>query len=55
MTGFLDNQAFGLNGWYEEWDGRQEEYVLGQNLTDSQKLQCVWCQNNELNYTNDGR
>jgi hypothetical protein len=50
MKGFLDNKAFGLNGWYEEWDGTQEEYVLGQYLSEAQKLQCVWCKNNELNY-----
>ncbi|CAB9529340.1 Dimethlysulfonioproprionate lyase [Seminavis robusta] len=50
MQGFLDSVNFGLNGWYEEWDGIQEEYVLGQNLNDTQRLQCVWCRNNELNY-----
>ena len=48
MQGFLDNGKFGLNGWYEEWDGVQEEYVLGQNLNDSQKLQCIWCVKNEV-------
>ena len=43
MQGFLDNGKFGLNGWYEEWDGVQEKYVLGQNLPEGQKLQCKWC------------
>lgn len=43
MQAFLDNGKFGLNGWYEEWDGVQEEYVLGQNLDGGQKLQCIWC------------
>ena len=50
MNGFLDSKNFGLSGWYEEWDGIQEEYVLGQNLDEGQKLQCVWCKNNEWNY-----
>jgi hypothetical protein len=50
LSGFLDNKAFGLNGWYEEWDGLQDEYVLGQNLNASDRLQCVWCKNNEFNY-----
>jgi len=43
MQAFLDNGKFGLNGWYEEWDGVQEEYVMGQNLDEGQKLQCIWC------------
>jgi hypothetical protein len=50
MNGFLDNSAFGLNGWYESWDGVQEEYVLGGNLDASEKLQCVWCANKEHNH-----
>lgn len=51
MEGFLDNKKFGLTGWYEEWDGVQEEYVLGQNLDGAQRLQCIWCKNNEWNYS----
>lgn len=43
MQAFLDNGKFGLNGWYEEWDGAQEDYILGQNLDEGQKLQCIWC------------
>ncbi len=50
MNGFLDNKNFGLNGWYEEWDGVQEEFRLGQNLDSAQQLQCIWCKDHELNY-----
>ena len=50
MSGYLDNDAFGLNGWYEPWDGVQEEYVVGQNLDESARLQCIWCTNNEHNH-----
>jgi hypothetical protein len=50
MAGFLDNKNFGLNGWYEEWDGVQEEFRLGQNLDSAQQLQCVWCKDHEHNY-----
>lgn len=44
MKSFLDNQRFGLNGWDEKWDGKQENYRLGQNLTEEQKEQCLNCE-----------
>lgn len=47
LAGFLDNKNFGLSGWYEEWDGEQEAYALGQELKDAQRLQCVWCTGHE--------
>lgn len=48
MQGFLDNSRFGVNDWYEEWDGVQESYELGQELvSEDLKEQCVSCQKNK--------
>merc|ERR1719473_1480757 len=33
---FVDNPRFGINDWQEEWDGEQEEYKLGANLSEDQ-------------------
>lgn len=34
MAGFLDNPKIGLNDFHEEWDGTQEEYTFGSNLSE---------------------
>jgi len=40
MAGFHDNPRFGIQEWQDVWDGTQEEYVYGMNLSlrDSMKL-----------------
>mmetsp|Transcript_731 Transcript_731/g.1340 ORF Transcript_731/g.1340 Transcript_731/m.1340 type:complete len:709 (-) Transcript_731:157-2283(-) len=42
-----DNPRFGQNDWQLEWDGEQEEYELGKNLT-KDELDCVVCKKKEL-------
>ena len=37
MASMQDNPLFGASDWQEEWDGKQEEYTLGDNLTAEQK------------------
>jgi len=37
MAGFNDNPRFGLNGWQKNWDGTQDKYVFGQNLTEAER------------------
>jgi len=37
IAGVQDNPLFGLQGWQHEWDGKQDEYTLGQNLTAEDK------------------
>ena len=32
-----DNPRFGLDNWHVSWDGKQEEYRFGQNLTSDMK------------------
>merc|ERR1711879_671016 len=41
MAGVQDNPRFGLQGWQDEWDGKQEQYTLGGNLdkNEREKLQ----------------
>lgn len=41
MKSFLDNKRFGLNGWYEEWNGIQESYYLGMELKEEERAQLV--------------
>ena len=39
MTAFRDKPRFGLQDWQREWDGLQEDYFVGKNLTkDEEKL-----------------
>lgn len=39
VTAFRDKPRFGLQDWQREWDGLQEDYFLGKNLTkDEEKL-----------------
>ena len=41
MSGVQDNPRFGLNEWQERFDGQQEQYEYGQNLSDAQKALLV--------------
>jgi len=41
MTGVQDNVRFGLNNWQQAWDGQQDSYSFGSNLTAAQKSQLV--------------
>jgi hypothetical protein len=33
ITGFQDNERFGIKDWQKNWDGQQEDYEFGQELT----------------------
>eukprot|EP00928_Gymnodinium_smaydae_P028431 TRINITY_DN2168_c0_g1_i1.p1 TRINITY_DN2168_c0_g1~~TRINITY_DN2168_c0_g1_i1.p1 ORF type:complete len:688 (-),score=120.66 TRINITY_DN2168_c0_g1_i1:340-2403(-) len=37
-----DNPRFGLNQWQNDWDGAQDEYSFGQNLTDEQRARTLY-------------
>ena len=37
MGGFLDNPRFGLNNFQAPWDGKQDPYKFGDNLTEKEK------------------
>jgi len=41
IEGYKDNARFGLNDWQEEWDGVQEDYNYGDNLSDREKEHLV--------------
>ena len=41
MEAFKDNVRFGKQGWQDEWDGEQETYNFGDNLTDEEKQELV--------------
>jgi len=41
MEGLKDNERFGLNNWQDQWDGVQEEYEYGDNLTQKEKDQLI--------------
>jgi len=41
MEGFQDNVRFGKNEWQEEWDGEQDEYKFGTELTIAEKKELV--------------
>jgi len=41
IEGYMDNARFGLNDWQADWDGVQEEYTYGDNLTDEEKEELV--------------
>jgi len=42
MASMQDNPLFGANDWQEKWDGVQDEYKLGDNLTAEQKAKLTW-------------
>lgn len=37
LTGAQDNARFGIQNWQAQWDGVQDDYKFGANLTDAQK------------------
>ncbi|MEM7565451.1 MAG: hypothetical protein AAF353_20820 [Pseudomonadota bacterium] len=37
MSGYLDNQNFGMDDWQKSWAGPHKEYHLGENLSDTEK------------------
>jgi len=41
LSGHKDNPRFGLDNWQDEWDGKQDEYEYGDNLTEKEKHQLV--------------
>ena len=41
MSGFIDNKRFGDNDWQDEWDGNQDEYQYGGNLSKKQRKNLV--------------
>ena len=41
ISGHKDNPRFGLDNWQDEWDGKQEDYQYGDNLTEEEKGQLV--------------
>ena len=41
MMGVQDNERFGLQGWIEKWDGAQDPYKFGQELSDQEKRHLV--------------
>ena len=41
MSGVLDSKRYSLNNWRKDWDGEQEDYHYGDNLTDAEKEELV--------------
>lgn len=41
MSGFQDNERFGLDDWQYAWDGKRSGYQFGDNLDERQKLDLV--------------
>ena len=41
IEGFQDNVRFGINHWQREWNGVQEKYEFGDNLTSDEKKDLV--------------
>jgi len=41
MEGLKDNERFGLNNWQEGWDGVQDKYKYGDNLTEREKEELI--------------
>ena len=41
ISGHQDNARFGLQDWQDEWDGKQEDYQYGDNLTEEEKDELV--------------
>jgi len=39
LSGLQDNERFGLNDWCEKWDGVQDNYVLGSELTPAERAE----------------
>ena len=41
ISGHKDNPRFGLDNWQDEWDGKQDDYEYGDNLTEEEKAELV--------------
>jgi len=41
ISGCQDNERFGINNWQEAWDGKQANYVYGQNLDAGDRAKLV--------------
>merc|ERR1719440_954712 len=41
LTGFRDNKRFGINNWQQGWDGVQDAYQYGQNLSQADRRSLV--------------
>ena len=41
INSFKDNARFGKNNWQKDWDGEQDKYTYGANLTEEQKKDLV--------------
>ena len=41
LEGFQDNERFGLQGWVEDWDGRQDPYEFGQHVKERNRKHLV--------------
>lgn len=41
ISGCKDNERFGIQGWQKKWDGKQDAYTFGANLTEAQQASLV--------------
>ena len=41
MMGMQDNERFGLQDWVDDWDGEQDSYTFGQELTKKERRMTV--------------
>ena len=42
MAGVTDNTRFGEDGWQGKWDGKQQDYKFGDNLTEAEKAELTY-------------
>ena len=42
MAGVTDNARFGEDGWQGKWDGKQQDYKFGDNLTEAEKAELTY-------------
>ena len=41
MESLQDNERFGKQDWQHGWDGTQEKYNFGQELTEAERLELI--------------
>ena len=41
ISGHKDNPRFGLQDWQDQWDGKQDKYTYGANLTEEEQKELV--------------
>jgi hypothetical protein len=41
MSAFLDNERFGVDAWYNKWDGVHTNYSFGQELSPEQQRKLI--------------